>query len=73
MGELGVGVLCYNFTPQGSKAAMAVQTTNSFAERGGALTSQFRLADFREETVPHKESPTSDEQKWDNLEYFLKK
>lgn len=72
MGKLGIGVLCYSFMPQVCKAAMVVRTTNRFVERGGALTSQFRLTDFREETVPHKESPTSDEQMWDNLEYFLR-
>lgn len=71
MGKLGIGVLCYNFMPQVSEAAMVVRSTNRFAERGGALTSQFCLADFREETVPHNELPTSDEQMWDNLEYFL--
>lgn len=73
MGRLRIPVLCYNFMPQVTSAAMVVRTSNTFAERGGAFTSQFRSADFRPESVPHGEQPISDEQMWDNLEYFLKR
>jgi mannonate dehydratase len=73
MGELGVPVLCYNFMPQVTSAAMVVRTSTTFVERGGAATSQFRAAEFRPETIPHDERVTTDEQMWDNLEYFLKR
>lgn len=73
MGKLGIGVLCYNFMPQIGTAAMVVRTTNRFLERGGALTSQFRAADLRPDMVPHCEKKTTDEQMWENLEYFLKR
>jgi len=73
MGKLGIRVLCYNFMPQISGDAMVVRTSYQFPERGGALTSQFRLADLTAETVPHQERGTTDEQMWDNLEYFLKR
>lgn len=73
MGRLGIRVLCYNFMPQVTNAAMVVRTSNTYAERGGAFTSQFRIADFKPESVPHGEQPTTDDQMWCNLEYFLKK
>jgi mannonate dehydratase len=73
MGQLGVRVLCYNFMPQVTNAAMVVRTSTTFAERGGAFTSQFRSVDFKPESVPHSERPISDDQMWDNLEYFLKR
>ena len=73
MGRLGIGVLCYNFMPQITSAAMVVRTSTRFPERGGALTSQYRAVDFRPESIPHNERPTADEQIWDNLEYFLRR
>jgi mannonate dehydratase len=73
MGRLGIRVLCYNFMPQVTSAAMVVRTSMTYAERGGALTSQFRSIDFNAESVPHGEQPISDDQMWDNLEYFLKR
>ncbi len=73
MGALGIGVLCYNFMPQITSAAMVVRTSKQYAERGGALTSQFRQRDFDPAQVPHAERSTSDEQIWENLEYFLKR
>lgn len=73
MGRIGVRVLCYNFMPQVADAAMVVRTDTRYPERGGALTSRFRLADVRPETVPHQETPTTDEQMWDHLEYFLRR
>ncbi len=73
MGKLGIGVLCYNFMPQVGPVAMVVRTSLRFPERGGAPTSQFRLAEVTPATVPHRERPITDEQMWDNLEYFLKR
>jgi mannonate dehydratase len=73
MGELGIRVLCYNFMPQIGSGEMVVRTSYRFPERGGAPTSQFRLADVTAATAPHGERPTTDEQMWDNLEYFLKR
>lgn len=72
MGRLGIQVLCYNFMPQVTSAAMVVRTSTTFAERGGALTSQFRSSDFNPGDIPHSEQPTTDEQMWEHLEYFLK-
>ncbi len=73
MGRLGIRVLCYNFMPQVTSAAMVARTSMTFAERGGALTSQFRSLDFKPECIPHGEQPITDEQMWVNLEYFLKR
>lgn len=73
MGKLGIRTLCYNFMPQVSDMAMVVRTSVRYSERGGARTSRFRLADVNAQTMPHNESPTTDEQMWDNLEYFLRR
>jgi mannonate dehydratase len=73
MGRLGVRVLCYNFMPQVTSAAMVVRTSHAFPERGGALTSQYRQSAFQPDQIPHGERPTTDEQMWDNLEYFLRR
>jgi mannonate dehydratase len=59
--------------PQVGYAGMVVRTSNRYAERGGALTSQFRSAEVRHDVTTHGETPISDEQMWDNLAYFLKK
>jgi mannonate dehydratase len=72
MGRLGIGTLCYNFMPQLSADAMVIRTTYTAPERGGALTSAFRLADFDRDHVT-AEGRTTDEQMWDNLEYFLRR
>ncbi|MDB6128528.1 MAG: Mannonate dehydratase [Verrucomicrobia bacterium] len=72
MGRLGIGVLCYNFMPQVTADAMVIRTSMTKTERGGALTSAFDLAAFdRESLTP--EGRTTDEQMWDNLEYFLRR
>lgn len=73
LGKLGVGVLCYNFMPQAGAGEMVVRTSFRFPERGSALTSQFRSADVTSATFPHDERPITDEQMWDNLEFFLKR
>jgi mannonate dehydratase len=66
MGRAGIGVLCYNFMPTSMKVA---RTSYLTPERGGALTSSFEWSKWDNSPVP--DSPTSDEQMWENLEYFL--
>lgn len=73
MGKLGIGVLCYNFMPQVGRDAMVIRTSYQFSERGGAPTSRFNMAEVGPHTMPHNEKPTTDEQMWENLEYFLKR
>lgn len=72
MGKLGIRTLCYNFMPQVTADAMVIRTSYNTPERGGALTSAFKLAQFDQKRHT-KEGPTSDEQMWDNLEYFLRR
>jgi mannonate dehydratase len=68
MGKAGVGVLCYNFMPNALKVA---RTSYSTPERGGALTSSFDMS--RWDNTPVADSPTTDDQMWENLEYFLRR
>ncbi|MDB6170261.1 MAG: Mannonate dehydratase [Verrucomicrobia bacterium] len=72
MGRLGIGVLCYNFMPQITADAMVIRTSTTVRERGGAVTSGFDLSAFDRERVT-SEGRTTDEQMWDNLEYFLRR
>lgn len=72
MGRLGIDTLCYNFMPQLSHDAMVVRTSFTAPERGGALTSRFRLADFDNDRLT-AEGATTDDQIWDNLDYFLRR
>ena len=72
MGQLGVQVLCYNFMPQITDDAMVVRTSIETPTRGGALTSRFQRAAFDRDPLVHDEEPTTSEQMWDNLEYFLR-
>jgi mannonate dehydratase len=66
MGKLGIPLLCYNF--------MAVtgwyRTQTDVQERGGALTSEFRLKDMENDLAP-VELRISEEKLWENLFYFL--
>jgi len=72
MGKLGIRTLCYNFMPQITADAMVLRTSVATPERGGALTSSFSLADFDHGRLTLA-GRTSDEEMWDNLEYFLKR
>ena len=72
MGQLGIRVLCYNFMPQVTADAMVIRTSMTKTERGGAMTSAFELAAFDRERLT-AEGRTTDEQMWDNLEYFLRR
>jgi mannonate dehydratase len=72
MGQLGIETLCYNFMPQLSDDAMVVRTSFRTRERGGAYTSSFVQSEFDNDRVTEV-GTTTDEQMWDNLEYFLRR
>lgn len=68
MGQLGIGVWCYNFlalAPWG-RTALAVPA------RGGALVTAFRQKDLQPLSMPAGLNLTH-ELLWDNLRYFLEK
>ena len=62
----GIPVLCYNFMA----TIHWFRTRTDFPERGGALTTEFNLADLDPEPVPEHQR-VSEEKLWDNLRYFL--
>jgi mannonate dehydratase len=68
MGELGIGVICYNF--------MAVfgwmRTQTAIPTRGGALVTGFDLADVRDQPLTEY-GIVSEERLWENFEYFLRR
>jgi mannonate dehydratase len=68
MGKAGIHTLCYDWMPphQG-----VLRTSFDHPVRGGALTSSFDLSKLDQRLTP--EGQTSDEQMWDDLEYFLKR
>lgn len=72
LGAAGVEVVAYNFMPQISEDAMVVRTSFAVPTRGGALTSGFRRADLRPDTLPHDETAIPRESMWDNLERFIR-
>jgi D-mannonate dehydratase len=67
MGELGIGLLCYNF--------MATigwcRTDTRVPARGGAVTNRFQLAALDPAPVPPEDRVT-EEKLWDNYAYFLR-
>ncbi len=67
LGELGIGLLCYNF--------MATigwcRTDTHVPARGGAITNRFQLAALEPSPVP-PEDRVAEEQLWQNYEYFLR-
>ena len=73
MGKAGVEILCYSWMPDDDWQRTDVEV----AERGGARVTAFHLE--KPSTVPtdtgfhlDDNQPTSAEQLWENLEYFLK-
>lgn len=66
LGELGIGLLCYNF--------MATigwcRTHTHVPTRGGALTNRFQLSALDPNPVPPEDQITA-EQLWENYRYFL--
>lgn len=67
LGELGIGLLCYNF--------MATigwcRTDTRVPARGGAITNRFQLAALDPAPVPESERIT-EEKLWENYCYFLR-
>ena len=67
MGELGIGLLCYNF--------MATigwcRTDTRVPARGGAITNRFQLSALDPNPVP-LEDCVSEVKLWDNYTYFLR-
>jgi mannonate dehydratase len=67
LGELGIGLLCYNF--------MATigwcRTHTHVPTRGGALTNRFQLSALDPNPVAPEDRVT-EEQLWDNYTYFLR-
>jgi mannonate dehydratase len=69
MGKAGVRVLCYNFMPLSLRV---VRTSYAIPERGGAMTNGFDLSEWNNDRLT-RDGITTDEQIWDNLEYFLRR
>jgi D-mannonate dehydratase len=63
MGELGIGLLCYNFMA----GVGWYRSRTDLRERGGALTSGFFASD-----VPEKPLELDPETLWANYEYFIR-
>ena len=76
MSEVGLDMICYNWM-----VGIGWTRTNSrLPERGGAVTSEFDLESFNNQSSTNSRQsrrggnngPISKEQVWENLEYFLK-
>lgn len=67
MGELGIGVLCYNWMAISSWA----RTDIAVPTRGGALVTGFREEEALALPLHAEPGEVTDEQLWDSLEYFL--
>lgn len=67
LGELGIGLLCYNF--------MATigwcRTDTRVPARGGAITNRFQLSALDPSPVPESDRVT-EEKLWENYRYFLR-
>ena len=68
MGKLGVEVLCYNFMVN----LDMVRTSFQVPQRGGALTNGFDWEQAKD-WPPHEAAPTTDQQQWERLAYFLQR
>mmetsp|Transcript_56471 Transcript_56471/g.133053 ORF Transcript_56471/g.133053 Transcript_56471/m.133053 type:complete len:324 (-) Transcript_56471:22-993(-) len=67
MGTVGIPVLCYNFMHWGCRVG---RTSYEVPIRGGALSSAFKWEDWDNSLTEFGE--TSEQQTWENLEWFLK-
>lgn len=70
MGETGMEVLCYNWMPDEDWQ----RTSCTVRERGGALVTEFDLAEVGKNVTDAEgspPSPTPAAKLWENLEYFL--
>jgi mannonate dehydratase len=76
MSQVGLDMICYNWMV----GIGWTRTNRRLPERGGALTSEFDLeafnnqsgTDTRRSRRRRSDEPISEEQVWENLEYFLK-
>ena len=66
MGRVGIPVWCYEWMTDFNWAR-----TGTSASRGGSVVTRFDLAEVSPATTP--QGPISDEELWDNLEYFLRR
>lgn len=67
MGKLGIGTLCYNFTAHFNW----VRTKFDIPERGGALVTGYRHADW-DQSVVTEAGIVTQEELWSNMEYLQK-
>lgn len=67
LGELGIGLLCYNFMATIGWCRTDVRVP----ARGGALTSRFQLPALNPEPVPAEDRVT-EERLWENYTHFLR-
>lgn len=68
MGRLGIPVWCYEWMTDFNWLRTNVATPS----RGGSVVTSFDYA-LMQDAPPTSEGPISEEQLWENLEYFLKK
>ncbi|NKB69882.1 MAG: TIM barrel protein [Candidatus Latescibacteria bacterium] len=68
MGKAGIEILCYDWMPV---ELSVIRTSYTKTLRGGALTSGFDWKEFVRQAEAEL-GPTTDEQMWDDLEYFLR-
>jgi mannonate dehydratase len=72
MADAGMEVLCYNWMPDEDWQ----RTRCDVAERGGAKVTEFNIRDIATnvtDATPATHDPTSAEQLWANLKYFLER
>lgn len=70
MAEAEMQVLCYNWMPDEDWQ----RTSSTVPERGGALVTEFNIDDIEAnvtDATPAQHEPTSADQLWDNLKFFL--
>lgn len=69
MGKAGIKTLCFDWMPSSQGV---VRTDFEYPLRGGALTSRFEMSDF-DDTTRTMEGESTEEQMWDDLEYFYQR
>ena len=67
MGNAGIEILCYDWMP----TERSVIRTSYTERTRGAVTNSFHLPTFESQEEP-PETSTTDDQMWDDLEYFLR-
>jgi mannonate dehydratase len=69
LGELGIGVLCFNFMA----GSGWTRTNTAVPDRGGALVSGYDHELLRDAPPPAGVAPIGGERMWENLEWFLER